>query len=77
MWEDAAAEAIRRPPGPSAIRVAEVVKQDMDEGGAITYRTKLSSIQYERDTPQARSPADRSRAPVPASLHSCTRSLAW
>ena len=43
-WEDAAAEAIRTAAGTLRdLRVAEVVKQDihLDEGGAITYRTKL------------------------------------
>jgi len=43
-WEDAAAEAVRTS-GQTIrdIRVAEVVEQDihLDEGGAITYRTKL------------------------------------
>jgi dodecin len=46
-WEDAAAEAIRTL---RDLRVAEVVKQDihLDEGGAITYRTKLQlSFKYE------------------------------
>jgi len=52
-WEDAAAEAIRTAAGTIRdLRVAEVVKQDihLDEGGAITYRTKLSlSFKYEQD----------------------------
>jgi dodecin len=50
-WEDAAAEAIRTAAGTLRdLRVAEVVKQDiaLDEGGAITYRTKLElSFKYE------------------------------
>jgi flavin-binding protein dodecin len=50
-WEDAAAEAIRTAAGTIRdLRVAEVVKQDiaLDEGGAITYRTKLQlSFKYE------------------------------
>ena len=50
-WEDAAAEAIRTAAGTIRdLRVAEVVKQDIhiDEGGAITYRTKLQlSFKYE------------------------------
>ena len=50
-WEDAAAEAVRTA-GQSIrdLRVAEVVKQDIhiDEGGAISYRTKLQiSFKYE------------------------------
>jgi flavin-binding protein dodecin len=50
-WEDAAAEAIKTA-GASLhdLRVAEVVKQDihLEEGGAITYRTKLElSFKYE------------------------------
>src|SRR5215469_1418254 len=52
-WEDAAAEAIRTAAGTLRdLRVAEVVKQDihLDEGGAITYRTKLQlSFQYEAE----------------------------
>jgi hypothetical protein len=52
-WEDAAAEAIRTAAGTLRdLRVAEVVKQDihLDEGGAITYRTKLQlSFKYESD----------------------------
>ena len=51
-WEDAA-EAIRTAAGTIRdLRVAEVVKQDihLDEGGAITYRTKLQlSFKYERE----------------------------
>jgi flavin-binding protein dodecin len=50
-WEDAAAEAIRTAAGTLRdLRVGEVVKQDihLDEGGAITYRTKLQlSFKYE------------------------------
>lgn len=50
-WEDAATEAIRTA-GQTIrdIRVAEVIEQDihLDEGGAITYRTKLQiSFKYE------------------------------
>jgi dodecin len=52
-WEDAAAEAIRTAAGTLRdLRVAEVVKQDihLDEGGAITYRTKLQlSFKYEAE----------------------------
>jgi flavin-binding protein dodecin len=52
-WEDAAAEAIRTAAGTIRdLRVAEVVKLDihLDEGGAITYRTKLQlSFKYEAD----------------------------
>jgi dodecin len=52
-WEDAAAEAIRAAAGTIRdLRVAEVVKQDihLDEGGAITYRTKLQlSFKYEQE----------------------------
>jgi dodecin len=52
-WEDAAAEAIRTASGSIRdLRVAEVVKQDiaLDEGGAITYRTKLQlSFKYEQE----------------------------
>jgi dodecin len=52
-WEEAAADAIRTA-GQSLrdIRVAEVVKQDihLDEGGAITYRTRLQlSFKYEHE----------------------------
>ena len=50
-WEDAAAEAIRAAGATlHDLRVAEVVKQDihLEEGGAITYRTKLElSFRYE------------------------------
>jgi len=46
-WEDAAAEAVRTV-GQTIrdIRVAGVVEQDihLDEGGAITYRTKLQLV---------------------------------
>ncbi len=50
-WEEAATEAIRTA-GETIrdLRVAEVVEQDIhiDEGGAITYRTKLQiSFKYE------------------------------
>jgi hypothetical protein len=52
-WEDAAADAIRTASGSIRdLRVAEVVKQDiaLDEGGAITYRTKLQlSFKYEQE----------------------------
>ena len=49
-WEDAAAEAVKTA-GVTIhdLRVAEVVKQDihLEEGGAITYRTKLQlSFKY-------------------------------
>jgi dodecin len=52
-WEDAAAQAVKTA-GETLhdLRVAEVVKQDIhvDEGGAITFRTKLSlSFKYERE----------------------------
>jgi len=50
-WEDAAAEAVRTAAQTIRdIRVAQVVEQDLylDEGGAITYRTKLQiSFKYE------------------------------
>ena len=50
-WEEAAAEAIRTASQTIRdLRVAEVVEQDihLDEGGAITYRTKLQiSFKYE------------------------------
>ena len=50
-WEDAAAEAITTASQTLRdLRVAEVVAQDihLDEGGAITYRTKLQiSFKYE------------------------------
>ena len=50
-WEDAATTAVKTA-GESLrdLRVAEVVQQDLDvgEGGAVTYRTKLSvSFKYE------------------------------
>ena len=50
-WEDAAAEAVKTA-GHTLhdLRVAEVVKQDIhvDEGGAITFRTKLElSFKYD------------------------------
>jgi flavin-binding protein dodecin len=53
-WEDAAAQAIKTA-GESLrdLRVAEVVKQDihLEEGGAITYRTKLQlSFKYEHES---------------------------
>jgi len=52
-WEDAAAEAVKTA-GETIrdLRVAEVVKQDihLEEGGTITYRTKLQlSFKYEHD----------------------------
>ena len=43
-WEEAAAEALKTAAETiHDLRVAEVVKQDihLDEGGGITYRTKL------------------------------------
>jgi len=52
-WEDAAAEAIRTAARTIRdLRVAEVIKQDIhvEEGGAITYRTKLQlSFKYEQE----------------------------
>ncbi len=52
-WEDAAAEAIRTAAETIRdLRVAEVIKQDihLEEGGAITYRTKLQlSFKYEQE----------------------------
>jgi dodecin len=52
-WEDAAAAAVKKAAETIRdLRVAEVVKQDihLDEGGAITYRTKLQlSFKYEND----------------------------
>ena len=52
-WEEAAAEAIRTAAGTLRdLRVAEVVKMDIavDEGGALTYRTKLQlSFKYEQE----------------------------
>jgi flavin-binding protein dodecin len=54
-WEDAAASAIKMAAQSLRdLRVAEVVKQDihLDEGGAITYRTKLQvSFKYEDQKP--------------------------
>ena len=52
-WEDAAAEAVKTA-GETLhdLRVAEVTKQDLhvEEGGAITYRTKLElSFKYEHE----------------------------
>ena len=50
-WENAAATAVKTASKTLRdLRVAEVVKQDIhiDEGGAITYRTKLQiSFKYE------------------------------
>jgi dodecin len=50
-WEDAAASAVAKARETLRdLRVAEVVKQDVDvtEGGSLTYRTKLSvSFKYE------------------------------
>lgn len=50
-WEDAAAGAVKKASQTLRdLRVAEVVKQDLDigEGGAVTYRTKLSvSFKFE------------------------------
>jgi dodecin len=52
-WEDAAAEAIKTASGTLRdLRVAEVVQQDihLEDGGAITYRTKLQlSFKYDHD----------------------------
>ena len=52
-WEDAAAQAVKTAAETlHDLRVAEVVKQDlhMDEGGAITFRTKLQlSFKYEHE----------------------------
>ena len=52
-WEDAAAQAVTTASGSIRdLRVAEVVKQDihLEEGGAITYRTKLQlSFKYESE----------------------------
>ena len=52
-WEEAAAEAIRTASGTLRdLRVAEVVKMDiaLNEGGALTYRTKLQlSFKYEQE----------------------------
>ena len=50
-WEDAAASAVKKASETLRnLRVAEVVKQDLDiaENGAVTYRTKLNvSFKYE------------------------------
>ena len=50
-WEEAAAQAVRTASETlHDLRVAEVVKQDIhvDEGGAITFRTKLElSFKYD------------------------------
>ena len=50
-WEDAASSAVNRARTTLRdLRVAEVVKQDLDvgENGALTFRTKLSvSFKYE------------------------------
>ena len=52
-WEDAASEAVKTAAETiRGLRVAEVVKQDihLDEGGNITYRTKLQlSFKYEHE----------------------------
>jgi dodecin len=52
-WEEAAAEAIKTASGTLRdLRVAEVVQQDihLEDGGAITYRTKLQlSFKYDQD----------------------------
>jgi dodecin len=52
-WEDAATEAIKTAGNTLRdLRVAEVVEQDihLDEGGGITFRTKLQlSFKYEGD----------------------------
>ncbi len=52
-WEDAAAEALKTAGGSLRdLRVAEVVKQDLhiEEGGGITFRTKLEvSFKYQRE----------------------------
>jgi flavin-binding protein dodecin len=52
-WEDAASEAVKTAAETIRdLRVAEVVKQDihLDEGGSITYRTKLQlSFKYENE----------------------------
>jgi flavin-binding protein dodecin len=53
-WEDAAAQAVSTAAETIRdLRVAEVVKQDLhlDEGGAITYRTKLQlSFKYAHES---------------------------
>ena len=50
-WEDAAATAVKKARGTLRdLRVAEVVRQDLDigEDGGVTYRTRLSvSFKYE------------------------------
>jgi dodecin len=52
-WEDAAAQAVRTASESIRdLRVAEVVQQDihLEDGGAITYRTKLQlSFKYESE----------------------------
>ena len=52
-WEDAAAQAVKTASETlHDLRVAEVIKQDIhvDEGGAITFRTKLQlSFKYEQE----------------------------
>ena len=53
-WEEAAADAVKTA-GETLrdLRVAEVVEQDihLDEGGTITYRTKLQlSFKYEHES---------------------------
>lgn len=52
-WEDAAAQAVSTATETIRdLRVAEVVKQDvhLEEGGALTYRTKLQiSFKYESE----------------------------
>jgi dodecin len=52
-WEDAAAQAVKTASETlNDLRVAEVIKQDIhvDEGGAITFRTKLAlSFKYEQE----------------------------
>ena len=50
-WEDAAAGAVKKASQTLRdLRVAEVIKQDLDigDGGTVTYRTKLSvSFKFE------------------------------
>lgn len=50
-WEDAAAGAVKKASQTLRdLRVAEVIRQDLDigDGGAVTYRTKLSvSFKFE------------------------------
>jgi len=52
-WQDAATTAVKTASKtPRDLRVAEVIEQDihLDEGGAITYRTKLRvSFKYETE----------------------------